>query len=160
LQLYENLKPILPGHHHSHHHKKSNIQYKAPEQLNKGLALYAIKKLSVLDPHMPQKDQRIINPVRPGVLSWMAVMGAYGTTALWGIYVWRTLGFKGFLGKGGLVFAGLWGASLASIRVCDELREMSAWWRRSKLVNKYRSKYGDEYLLQVLDPSFRLAHHH
>jgi hypothetical protein len=42
----------------------------------------------------------------------------------------------------------------------DEAREMTVYWQRKKLAQQYRDKYGDKYLLKVLDPSFQLEHHH
>lgn len=71
------------------------------------------------------------------------MFGGYSATALWGMYVWRTAGWKGLWGKKGLIMLGLWAGSQVAIRLADEVREVTGGWRRNRLAKKYRQKYGD-----------------
>lgn len=159
LKLRELVKPLLPHGHGHHHHHGAHVQYNAPRELTDALALYSIKKLSVLDHHMPAKDSRLINPVKPGVVSWLALAGMTTVNAVWLSYVFRTAGLRGFIGKGGIISAGLLASEVVGIRVIDELREMAVASRRKQLADSYRKKYGDAYLLSVLNPTFSLSHH-
>jgi len=68
---------------------------------------------------MPAKDVRVINPVKPGVLSWLGVLSFSTIISGWGIYVFRSAGILGFFGKGGLIFIGLTAASVGGIRLID-----------------------------------------
>jgi hypothetical protein len=163
LKLRELVEPILPSHGHGHglhHHHHKHVEYKAPEKLTPKLALYSIKKLSILDHTIPAKDIRLINPVKPGVISWLSIMGMTFIGATWGAFIIRTSGVRGFYGKGGLVLLGIVAVSVTMTRIIDEAREMTVYWQRKKLAQQYRDKYGDKYLLKVLDPSFQLEHHH
>lgn len=135
------------------------MEYKAPKELTEPLALYSLKKLAALDHSMPAADVRLLNPVKPGVLSWLVIMGMSGLIGAWGAYVFRTSGVRGFFGKGGLVFAGLLAGLWLDCRIMDEMRELLVRNKRKQLAEAYRRKYGDAYLLSVLNPAFKLAHH-
>lgn len=106
MKLADNISPLVGGHHcHPHHHH--HIAFKRPEKLTNQLAFYSLRKLSTLDHSFPQSDKRALAPQSPGILSWLTTLTTASIATLWGAYVYRSAGFRGYLGKGGIVFAGL-----------------------------------------------------
>ena len=74
----------------------------------------------------------------------------------YGAYVWRGLGLRGFASKAVIPFVGLIGFQKITLVGINWLREGLYSNKRANLVEDYKSKFGEEYLLKVLNPEFRL----
>jgi len=61
------------------------------------LGLYALKKLNAINPRfLTVREARLLEPVTPGPLTYYSVFGWYLATGLYGTYLWRTKGLRGF----------------------------------------------------------------
>ena len=77
--------------------------------------------------------------------------------AIYTAYIWRSFGLKGFANPQAVIpLAGIAGSFLAVQWTANRLREFSLSGARSKLVSQYTDRYGSKFLLDVLEPSFRL----
>jgi hypothetical protein len=72
------------------------------------LGLYALKKLNAIEPmYLSVREKRLLQPVAPGFISYLIYgtffvgMGGYST------YVFKSLGYKGFVSKAMIPVAGL-----------------------------------------------------
>ena len=84
--------------HHHHHHHHEHVEYRRPHSLNTDLGLFALKKLNAINPDiLTEQDKRLLNPVAPGVISFL-INGslAVGTTVL-AATTWARFGMGGFL---------------------------------------------------------------
>ena len=107
---------------------------------------------------LTEQDKRLLNPVAPGVITSL-IHGAYlfGMTS-YSAYVWRKLGVRGFFKPTAVLPLGvLLGGWTATNFVLNEAREMTFSSARSKMVQRYTDQWGSKYLLDVLEPSFRLS---
>lgn len=71
-------------------------------------------------------------------------------------YVWRSLGWKGFASKAAIPLAALIVGHRATMYGVNFIREGVFSFHRSQMVEKYTNQYGAEFLLNALNPSFRL----
>ena len=148
-------KDLFSAHHHEHHH--STVQYQRPKQLTTPIGLYALKKLNAIEPNLlTVREKRLLEPVVPGFLSYLiyggflAVMGGY--TAV----VFRSHGYQGLISKAMLPVIAL-GVSMKGTEYgLNYGREMLYSRQRNALVENYKKRLGENYLLDVLDPKFRL----
>jgi len=85
----------------------------------------------------------LLQPVAPGVITHLAYGGLMLATGWYAFYSWKTLGYsfvmnpKTVIGVGALV-----GANYAAQIVFNYGREFLWSFDRSKLVGKYKQKYG------------------
>ena len=78
-------------------------------------------------------------------------------TVSYSAYVWRNLGFKGFTRPAVAVPLGaLVGGWVGYNWVANNLRELTWSSSRHKMVAKYNDQLGSKFLLDVLEPTFRL----
>lgn len=78
-------------------------------------------------------------------------------TSGFALSVWRREGSRGFVRPQVAVTCGaLFGSIFTFQFVANYFREFTLAWPRRNMVNRYRDLYGEKYLLDVLDPNFRL----
>ena len=95
------------GHHH-HHHKHSHAKYQRPTVFSQSLGLYALKKLDAMNPRLfSVYEQRLLNPVAPGVITYLAYAGIIASMVGYSLYIWRGAGLKAFVGKSVLPVIGM-----------------------------------------------------
>ena len=126
--------------------------------LNTNLGLFALKKLNACDPELlSQREKRLLQAVAPGVISHLIYGSLLAATGWYTFYAWKNLGF-GFVAnkKTVAVLGGLIGTTYGSQVVLNYLRELTWSFSRSNLVENYKQKYGEKFLLDVLEPTFRL----
>ena len=68
-------------------------------------------------------EKRLLQPVSPGVLTYLAYASLYTTTAGYGVYIWRGFGYKAFVSKPVIPFIGLFLFSKAALRGITIIRE-------------------------------------
>jgi len=144
--------------HHHHHHHHEHLDYKRPHILTTDIGLFALKKLNAMNPDaLTEKHKRLLGSPAPGPISslfhggLMIAMGGYS------YYVWAKLGVAGFASLRALLPLGaLLGSWVGFNWVANELRELHFGPGRSAMVKHYANQYGPDYLLDILDPSFRL----
>lgn len=108
-------------HHHHHHHK--DIEYEEPTHLTTSMGLLALKKLHAMDPtFMKVRDARLLDAVAPGAATYYINAAISIGSGMWGVYVWRTAGWRGFVGRGGIILAGLYVAHKATMVGVNRVR--------------------------------------
>lgn len=103
------------------------------------------------------REKRLLEPVAPGFLTYSFYAFTASLTAGYGAYVWRGYGYMGFLGKPVIPFIGLYLFCKGSQYGVNYIREQLYTPERNQLVDQYRMRFGEQYLLDVLDPSFKLT---
>lgn len=147
------------GHHHDDHgkHEHKQSEFKRPEKLTTSLGLYALKKLEAINPtFLTVRESRLLQPVTPGPITYFINAGFYISAGLYGAYLWRTRGIRGFGTLAVLPFAGLIAGRYITNEGLSYLRDFFYFNQRKAMVNSYAGKYGEDFLLDVLNPSFRL----
>ena len=102
------------------------------------------------------REARILDQVNPGTLTYMTNIFFMGSLGMYSAYVLRTLGPRGLFGKAVIPIVGLYGAWKATMLGVNTIREGVYSGQRQRMVDKYVGLYGEDYLLNVLHPSFRL----
>lgn len=145
------------GHHHHHHHHKVP-EYKRPAAITTPLGLFALKKLTAMNPDILSfKEKRLLKAAEPGVLTHLGYGALLLTFPFYVIPVYRNFGLKAFLRpQVGAPLVGLIAATIAFQPLANYCRESLWSVPRRKLVEKYKDRWGEEYLLDVLNPTFRL----
>lgn len=106
---------------------------------------------------LKEKEKVLLNAVAPGAITHIIQGFFLLSTTTFSYYTWNNFGFKGFarpqtvVGLGGLVVS-----YIAFQKVTNYMRESTFAFSRSKLVKDYKEKYGEKFLIDVLDPNFRL----
>jgi hypothetical protein len=77
-------------------------------------------------------------------------------TGSYGVYLWRTRGFKGFFSLAAIPFFGLSLLRRGSMEVVSYIRENQYYIQRKNMVKDFTERYGESYLLKILNPAFRL----
>ena len=77
-------------------------------------------------------------------------------TGSYSYYLWRTRGLKGFASIAAIPIAALVGTRLATNEGLSYVRDYLFYFQRKELVRNYTEKYGEKFLLNVLNPAFRL----
>lgn len=149
------------GHHHHHHahhgHGHEQHEFQVPEKLTTGLGLYALKKLNAINPHLLSvRESRLLEPVTPGPITYFITGAWYLATGVVGVHLWRTKGLKGFASLSVLPLLGLIAAKHVTLHTVNYVREQTYSLDRKRLVTDYVEKYGEQFLLNVLHPAFRL----
>jgi hypothetical protein len=103
---------------------------------------------------LTEQDKRLLSPSAPGVITNLEHAIFMCTTTIFAAYAWRKVGFAGFLKP--LVVLPLVGTWVGFSWINNELRELSFSSARGKMVARYTNEYGPKFLLDVLDPTFRL----
>lgn len=128
-----------------------------PEKLNTGLGLYALKKLNAINPRfLSVRESRLLEPVTPGPITYFITGAWYIVTGVVGVHLWRTKGLRGFASLSVLPLLGLIAAKHVTLHTVNYIREQSYSLDRKRLVQDYTEKLGEQYLLNVLHPAFRL----
>ena len=106
---------------------------------------------------MPQKDKRLLNAAAPGVISNLIHSSFAIGTCGYAVYVWKNLGLLGFARPAvTLPLFGIVGTWMTTNYVTNYIRELQWTSSRSKMVSLYKDQWGEKFLLDVLEPSFRL----
>ena len=72
-------------------------------------------------------------------------------------YVWRKLGTRGFIRPAVVLPLGvLMGGWVGTNFVLNDVRELTFSPARTSMVSRYTDQWGSKFLLDVLEPSFRL----
>ena len=146
------------GHHHDHHHHE-HVEYRRPSKLDTNLGLFALKKLNAIDPTMlSESDKRLLQPVAPGAITYLLHGALLSTAGLYTYSAWRNIGFSFLIKRKTLIpFVALVGLAVNFQFVANYARELIPWaYARAALVNRSKQKYGEKFLLDVLEPTFRL----
>lgn len=148
---------VFDAHHHHHHHH-DHVEYRRPFELTTSLGLFALKKLNAMNPDILQEsEKKLLNASAPGVISSLG-HGAilFGATVYAG-FVWKNLGLAGFARPVALIpLGGFAGAFVVFNWTANYLRELTLSGPRRKLISTYKDRYGASFLLDVLEPRFRL----
>jgi hypothetical protein len=126
------------------------------------LGLYALKKLNAIEPmYLSVREKRLLQPVAPGFISYVIYGTFFGSMSVYTAYVFRSLGYKGLVSKAIIPVAGFAVGYKVVEYGLNWGREFLYAGERSELVEKYKNRLGKEYLLDVLEPGFRLegGHH-
>lgn len=148
---------VFDAHHHSHH--VHQVEYKRPQELTTNLGLFALKKLNAMNPDiLTEREKKLLRPVSPGTISCLGQGFFLVSATFYSAYIWRILGLGGIARAPLSVIpvGGLIGAGMAFNFVANYMREWTWALPRSSLVKNYSDKYGPGFLLDVLDPKFRL----
>lgn len=84
----------------------------------------------------------MLEPVCPGTLSYLINGSFYALTAGYGVYLWKTLGYKGFASIAVAPLLVLFAARPLTNEAINLIREQSFYFQRKQLVNNYVNKYG------------------
>ena len=96
------------GHHHHHHHAHSKVAYQRPKTLDTNLGLFALKKLTAMNPRLlTMSERRLLQPVAPGFLTYFSYATMLSIMSGYGVYIWRGYGYKAFVSKPVLPLIGL-----------------------------------------------------
>ena len=88
------------------------------------MGLYALKKINAINPNFLRvREARLLQQVNPGTITYMTNIFFLLSTGAYSMYVWRGLGFKGFMGKAALPLIGIVGAWKGSMIGFNWLRE-------------------------------------
>ena len=125
--------------------------------MNNDLALFALKKLTAMNPKLLKiSERRLLQPVAPGFLSYFAYGSMLSILGSYTVYSWRGFGYKMFISKPVVPLIGLYVAFKGSMYGINFVREQLYGPERRRLAEHYRNEFGDEYLLEVLNPAFKL----
>lgn len=117
-----------------------------------------MKKLNAIEPkYLNVHEKRLLQPVAPGFISYMIYGVFYASIGGYSAYVFRSFGYKGLVSKAMIPALALFAGYKAVDYGLNIGRELLFSRQRSELVEKYKRKLGKEYLLDVLDPEFRLS---
>lgn len=144
--------------HHHHHQHHSHVEYRAPFNITTEIGLFSLKKLNAMNPDiLKEKEKRLLNPSAPGVITYVAHSFLLFTTPIYAFTMWKNFGFKSFVSPKVFIPLGLlMGTSIGFQHVANYARELTFAYPRSKLVQKYKDQYGEKFLIDVLEPTFRL----
>lgn len=84
----------------------------------------------------------MLEPVCPGTISYLINGSFYALTAGYGVYLWKTLGYRGFASIAVAPLVVLLTARPAANEALNFIREQSFSLQRKQLVNNYVNKYG------------------
>jgi hypothetical protein len=116
-----------------------------------------LRKLNAIDPTILKvKEARLLQPVNAGIISNLVGIGFMIPTSVYTVYLWRTRGFRGFGSIAVLPIVGLYIGRQLTNEVMSYTRDYLYSIQRKELVENYKEKFGEKYLLSILDPSFRL----
>lgn len=148
---------IFDDHHHHHHHHE-HVEYRRPFNLTTELGLFALKKLDAMNPDiLREREKRLLNPSAPGVLTHVVHATLSLATPIFAYSVWRNFGAKYFLRPQVFLPLGvLVGVNIGFQNVANYMRELTLTIPRGNLVSHYKNQYGESFLLDVLDPAYRL----
>ena len=120
--------------------------------------MFALKKLNAINPEiLREQEKRLLLPSAPGVITSLIHGGLMCSAAVYTGYIWRSFGLKGFANPQAVIPLGaIIGSSIVFQWSANRLRELSLSGARKKLVTLYSDRYGSNFLLDVLEPSFRL----
>lgn len=106
---------------------------------------------------LKEKEKILLNAAGPGPITHLIHGFFIVSTTTLSYYTWNNFGFKGFLRAPAVVgLGGLCVSYLAFQKISNYMREMTFALPRRNLVNDYKEKYGEKFLIDVLDPNFRL----
>jgi hypothetical protein len=144
--------------HHHHHHHHEHLEYKRPNSLTTDIGLFALKKLNAMNPDLlSEQHKRLLGSSAPGVITNVMHGGLLISMAGYSTYVWSKLGLIGFVNpRAVLPLGALMGAWVGCNWVANELRDWHFSRDRAAMVKHYSNQYGANYLLDVLQPTFRL----
>ena len=147
-----------PFEHHHHHHHHEHLEYKRPHTLTTDIGLFALKKLNAMNPEaLSEHHKRLLGSSAPGPITSVIHSGLLFSMAGYSGYIWSKLGVVGFLNPRALIPLGaLAGTWVGFNWVANELRELHFSPARNSMVKHYTNQYGSDYLLDILDPTFRL----
>lgn len=121
------------------------------------IGLYALKKLNAIEPsYLTVREKRLLNPVAPGFISYLIYGSFMAGMGVYTAYVFRSFGYKGLISKAMIPAVGIAVGYKVVEFGLNYGRELLFAKQRGDLVEKYRNRLGKDYLLDVLDPSFRL----
>lgn len=107
---------------------------------------------------LAEREKNLLKPVAPGITTnfWHGFLIA--SAGIYSAYVWRALGLKGIARNPlSVVPAGVFfGGAVAFDVLANYARELTWYFPRKNMVESYKARYGDGFLLDVLDPRFRL----
>lgn len=107
---------------------------------------------------LTEREKKLLKPVGPGITTnfWHGFLVA--TATVYSAYLWRSLGLKGIIRNplsvipSGVLIGGAIGFDIFA----NYIRELTWIIPRRNMVKSYSAKYGENFLLDVLDPKFRL----
>lgn len=98
-----------------------------------------------------------MNPSGPGVLTHLTYGLFLVSIPVYTFSVWKNFGFKAFLRPTvALPLGALVGANFVFQNVATYMRELTFEIPRTRMVNHYKDIYGEKFLIDVLEPKFRL----
>jgi hypothetical protein len=144
--------------HHHHHAHHDHVEYRRPFNLTTDLGCYALKKLNAINPEILRvQDKRLLQPSGPGVITHLAHGLILASLPVYAFAVWKNHGLKAFARPlVSLPLAVLFGGSYVFQNVASYCRELTFSLPRSSMVSHYKDIYGEKFLLDVLEPTFRL----
>ena len=120
-----------------------------------------MKKLNAIEPsYLSVREKRLLNPVAPGFISYLIYGTFAGSMSVYSAYLFRTMGYQGFATKAVAPVIVIGVAYKAVEYGLNAGRELLFSRQRKNLVEKYQRKFGPNYLLDILDPAFRLEVNH
>lgn len=106
---------------------------------------------------LKEKEKILLNAAAPGAITHLLQGFFIVASSSYSYYTWNNFGFKGFLRAPAVIgLGGLFASYFAFQKVSNYMREMTFAIPRRNLVNDYKEKYGEKFLIDVLDPNFRL----
>lgn len=147
---------------HSHAHSHIEIEdfptpplegFSAQQRLRR--SVFALKKIKEFNHHFfNDQEQRILNPLAPGLISYAVQYSGIGVTGLFGYWMIRTwsMNVKTFAVLGGLL-----AMDAALMRAPNSFNEMIQNLRRKNLARKYIDVYGEQFLNELINPKYDLG---
>lgn len=104
-----------------------------------------------------ESDKRLLNPSGPGVITHLGHGLIIAAVPIYAFTIWKDFGLKVFLRPVlALPIGVLVGLSVVFQNVANYCRELTFELPRSRMVSHYKDIYGEKFLIDVLEPSFRL----